>query len=98
MSLATNVVRRPGSAMYYARVKIPLELRKFYPIKGKATHRDQLWKSLGTRDPKEARDLALPVLAELRRQFAEMAARREATEADLQAAVWDRYQEGLAGC
>jgi integrase len=95
MSLATNIVQRPGSAMYYARLQIPPDLRKFYPTPGKTKHRVQLWKSLGTRDREEARELALPVLMQWRRQFAELRGLREPTPADVQDAVWSQYQGAL---
>ena len=52
----------------------------------------ELWKSLGTRDPREAREKVLPVLMQWRGEFAELRKRREPTAADLQGAVWSRYQ------
>jgi integrase len=88
MSLASNIVKRPGSSMYYARVEVPVEVQ---PLLKKT----QLWKSLGTRDPNEAREKVLPVLMRWRAQFAELLKRREPTAADLQTAVWDRYEGEL---
>ncbi|WP_316394953.1 site-specific integrase [Bradyrhizobium sp. 33ap4] len=96
MSLSTNIVKRPGSAMYYARIGIPPDLQRYYPSKGgKQKHRIELWKSLGTRDPKAARDLVLPVLSEWRREFAILRARREPSTTDIQAAVWAHYEGEL---
>src|SRR6478609_1770136 len=88
MSIATNVQRRPGSTVYYARLGIPPDLQ---PVLKKR----ELWKSLGTRDPREAREKAGPVLMHWRNQFAELRKRREPTPADLQAAVWSRYESEL---
>jgi hypothetical protein len=48
MSIATNVLKRQGSSFYYARVDVPVDVQ---PILG----RKALWKSLRTRDPREAR-------------------------------------------
>ncbi|MDH2384818.1 site-specific integrase [Bradyrhizobium sp. CER78] len=96
MSLSTNVVRRPGSAMYYARIGIPPDLQRFYPSKGgKQAHRRELWRSLGTRDPKAARDLVLPVLSEWRREFAALRARRAPGATDIQAGAWAHYEREL---
>jgi integrase len=88
MSLASNIVKRSGSSMYYARVEVPVEVQ---PLLRKT----QLWKSLGTRDPNEAREKVLPVLMRWRAEFAELLKRREPTPADLQAAVWSQYEAGL---
>lgn len=82
--------------MYYARIGIPPDLQRFYPSKGgKQAHKRELWKSLGTRDPKQARDAVLPVLTEWRREFAILRARREPNAADIQSAVWSHYQGEL---
>lgn len=95
MSIASNIVRRPGSSVYYARVTIPDELQRYYPAKGKHPFKVQLWQSLGTRDPREAREKAAHVVARWRSEFAELLKRREPTPADLQAAVWTHYESQL---
>lgn len=97
MSIASNIQKRPGSSFYYARIEIPKELRQHYPGAGKKSpHRDQLWKSLKTRDPREARERGAAVIARWRAEFADLLRRREPTPTDLQAAVWSHYQEALA--
>ena len=88
MSLATYIVRRQGSARYYLRMPVPLALR---PALGK----NEIWESLRTTDPREARELAAPKVAKWRRTFAEMRQRQAPTEPDLQQAIWDRYNEIL---
>ena len=55
MALASNIVRRPGSARYYVRVAVPKKLQAFLGKK-------EVWKSLGTSDPHVARAKALPVM------------------------------------
>ncbi|WP_159010033.1 DUF6538 domain-containing protein [Bradyrhizobium sp. S69] len=88
MSLASNVVKRPGSSMYYARMEVPVDVQPLLK-------RKQLWKSLGTRDPREAREKVLPVLIQWRAEFAELLKRRAPTPDDLQAAVWSQYEGEL---
>lgn len=91
MCLASNIARRAGSASYYARLGIPRDLQ---PILG----RRELWKSLNTKDAREARARVTSVLAgwhaefdALRRRLAAL----EPTEADLGSATWDHYQGEL---
>jgi integrase len=88
MSLASNVVKRPGSSMYYARVEVPVDVQPLLKKK-------QLWKSLGTRDPREAREKVLPILMQWRAEFADLLKRREPTPDDLQNAVWTHYESAL---
>ncbi|MDB5533057.1 MAG: Site-specific recombinase XerD, partial [Hyphomicrobiales bacterium] len=88
MSVATNVVKRPGSTVFYARVEVPTDVQ---PLLKKT----QLWKSLGTRDPREARARALPVLSAWQAQFDDLRRRRDPTAHDLQAAVWQHYEDML---
>lgn len=95
MSLSSNVVKRPGSSVYYARITIPEELQPYYPAKGGKANKVQLWQSLRTRDPREAREKAAHVVARWRSEFAELLRRREPTPGDLQKAVWDEYTGGL---
>jgi len=88
MALSTNVVRRQGSHRYYARLAVPQDLQK-------RLRKRELWKSLGTTDPKEAKRLARPILDQWEREFAEVRKPRILTDAELQDAVWSRYLELL---
>ena len=88
MALASNIQRRGGSAVYYARLAVPKHLQSLIGKK-------ELWKSLGVRDPKAARSAALPVLAGWRARFDDLERRREPTPGDLQSAVWNHYEGGL---
>jgi hypothetical protein len=88
MSLASNIARRSGSARYYARLGVPLDLQGILKKR-------ELWQSLGTTDPKLAREKVLPVLVKWRSEFAELRKRRAPTDADLQGAVWSHYQAEL---
>ena len=88
MAISTNIARRPGSTVYYARLGIPPDLQ---PIIKKR----ELWKSLRTRDPREAREKVLPILMQWRAEFAELRKRRAPTPSDLQAAVWKHYETEL---
>ena len=58
--------------------------------------RKEIWQSLKTTDPRQARDRAAPVIASFRAQFAELEQRREPSPADLQATVWSHYETELA--
>lgn len=89
MSISSNVVRRAGSANYYARLSVPVDLLDVYGGKR------ELWKSLSTKEPKEAKIRVLAVLQDWHSQFAEMRRRRAPTATDLQGAVWDHYRSEL---
>jgi hypothetical protein len=80
--------------MYYARVAIPQDLQPLYPTKT-GTSKQELWKSLGTRDPKEAVAKARPVLARWEAEFERLRTRRQPTPADLSKAAWDHYEGEL---
>ncbi|WP_426609508.1 DUF6538 domain-containing protein [Bradyrhizobium sp. McL0616] len=67
---------------------VPLKLQ---PV----LRRKEIWQSLKTTDPRQARDRAAPVIASYRAQFADLEQRREPSPADLQAAVWSHYETGL---
>lgn len=96
MALRTNVQRRPGSAMYYARVSIPVDLQSYYPTKHPGRFKTEIWKSLGTRDPKEAKAKAKPVLAAWDAEFDALRRRRDPSEGDIAKAVWQHYETALA--
>jgi integrase len=61
----------------------------------KAVGKKEIWKSLGTADRNEARELAAPVLAQMQAEFTDLRNRREPTDADLQGAVWNHYRAEL---
>jgi integrase len=86
MSLATNIARRAGSARYYARQTVPIDLVGVF---GKR----ELWRSLRTTDPREAKRLVRAVLDEWDLEFARARARTSLSEHDIQEAVWNRYVE-----
>lgn len=88
MSIATNIQKRPGRTSYYVRVGVPLKLQ---PV----LKRKEIWQSLKTTDPRQARDRAAPIIASYRAQFADLEQRREPSPADLQAAVWSHYETEL---
>jgi integrase len=88
VALASNIVRRPGSARYYVRVAVPKKLQAFLGKK-------EVWKSLGTSDPHVARAKALPVMSRWYAEFEALMARREPSAADLQGASWDHYSTGM---
>jgi hypothetical protein len=90
MSLATNISRRVGSRNYYARVAVPKELQNRMGTLGKPKR--EIWKSLNTSDPREAKRLARPVVEAWERQFEELRL-PHLSEAELQDAVWQRYLE-----
>ena len=81
MCLSTNIVKRGGSARYYCRVAVPKDLQA---IVGKR----ELWKSLGTADPRTARERGSVLVTAWLEEFAELRRKRQPSEADLQAAVW----------
>ncbi|MBB4373327.1 integrase [Bradyrhizobium sp. cir1] len=88
MSIATNIQKRPGRTSYYVRVGVPLRLQ---PV----LKRKEIWQSLKTSDPRQARDRAAPVIASFRARFADLEQRREPSPADLQASVWSHYETEL---
>jgi integrase len=53
----------------------------------------ELWQSLKTTDPREAKRLARPILEGWEKQFDELRLPRHLSEAELQDAVWRRYLE-----
>ena len=84
MSIATNVTRR--GAVYYTRMAVPLDLQD-------RLRKKELWKSLRTTNPKQAKRLARSQLDKWDAEFTELRCRRTLTETDLQDAVWSRYVE-----
>lgn len=99
MCLATNIRRR--GAVYYVRVSRPLELVNARVAAGLQPRKEE-WKSLGTKDPGEAKRLGHRVIGEFREAFdAELAAldagqslpdgrirRHKPSQAEMEAAAW----------
>lgn len=88
MCLASNIARRVGSASYYARLGVPKDLQ---PVMGKK----ELWKSLDTKNAREAKVRAPEVLAEWHAQFAELRRRQDAlpvTAEALATETWEHYR------
>jgi hypothetical protein len=90
MVLATNITRRRGSSNYYCRGIVPKDIQH---IVGKP----EVWKSLGTSDPAEAKRRARPVLDELEARWAAIRAGRSISQADIEHTVWNRYRELVDG-
>lgn len=68
--------------MYYARVAIARELQALYPTEA-GSNKKELWKSLGTHDPKQAASKVRPVLARWEAEFERLRTCRQPTPADL---------------
>lgn len=77
------------SAVYYARMPVPLDLQEITGTAEKA-------KSLATRDPKEAKRRITPIVAAWQDEFEDMRRKREVTPGDMAHAVWDHYTDELA--
>ncbi|MBC7584480.1 MAG: integrase, partial [Tardiphaga sp.] len=88
MAGSKNVVQRPNSTVWYARIEVPVDVR---PQVGKT----QLWKSLRTRELREARLRALPVLTAWHAEFDDLRRRRHPTPEDLQSGVWEHFEAQL---
>lgn len=88
MSIASNILRRKGSAQYNARIAVPLDLRD---VVGKC----ELWRSLKTTDPIEARKRGGPVIAAWLTEFDRLRRLRELTPNDLTGAAWEHYSREL---
>ena len=86
MALATYIHKRAGSARYYVRVTIPSDLTKDYG-------RTEIWKSLGTASPAEAKVKAPGVFMALQDEFAARRRGREIVENDVAAIAWKHYSE-----
>ena len=83
--LQTNIVKRGGSANYYARVAVPVDLQ---PVLNKR----ELWKSLGTSDQREAKRRASAIVAVWHAEFSDLRRKRAPTDDDLKAIAWKHYQ------
>ncbi|MER9702676.1 site-specific integrase [Mesorhizobium sp. M0204] len=86
MARISYLLRR--GATYYARAKVPADL---VDIVGK----QELVKTLGTKDENEAKRRLWPVVEGWTRQFDDLRARRELTADDKAVAVWQHYTDTL---
>ncbi len=86
MVLATNITRRSGSKSYYARIVVPRDVKAKF---GKA----EVWESLRTSNPSDAKRLARPIFDRYDRIFAALRAKRQLSDHELQTAIWNRYGE-----
>ncbi|WP_336813502.1 site-specific integrase [Bosea sp. MMO-172] len=86
MALATYIHKRAGSARYYVRVTVPSDLAKDYG-------RTEIWKSLGTASPAEAKVKAPGVYMAIQDEFAARRRAREIVEGDVAAIAWKHYSE-----
>lgn len=84
-----NLHRRGKSGVYYARIFVPLDLQ---PAMGK----DELRPSLRTTDLAEAKRRRDALLDQWSATFDDMRRRQTLTDDDIQTAVWDHYNAGLA--
>ncbi len=91
MCLASNIARRNGSAVYYARLGVPKDLQAVVGAKEK-------WESLRTKDAREAKVRVLDVLKRWNGEFDALRrslTSKEPTPEDIQAATWEHYQSEL---
>ena len=86
MALATNITRRSGSKHYYLRVAIPKDLQG-------VVKRRELWKSLETAEPSEAKRRARIEMIKIDAEWEEIRQRSLITDAHIEVAIWNRYQE-----
>jgi hypothetical protein len=86
LALATYIHKRAGSARYYVRVTVPSDLAKDYG-------RTEIWKSLGTASPAEAKVKAPGVYMAIQDEFTARRRSREIVENDVAAIAWKHYSE-----
>lgn len=79
-----SYLKKRSGGIYYAQIAVPVELQPIVGAKMKE-------RSLRTKDPREAKRLMMPVIAEWNAQFDDIRARRALTDADKADAVWKHY-------
>ncbi|RUY31687.1 site-specific integrase [Mesorhizobium sp. M7A.F.Ca.US.001.04.1.1] len=84
MPQVSYLKKQRDSGVYYAQIAVPVELQPIVGAKMKE-------RSLRTKDPREAKRLMMPVIAEWNAMFDDIRARRALTEADKADAVWKHY-------
>lgn len=85
MSRLPQPFKRPGSANFYLRIQVPPDLKKMYPASG------QVWRSLGTPSPAEAKRRAPAALEAIYAEFDAKRQLRPPTDGDVQDIAWARY-------
>jgi hypothetical protein len=76
------------SSVYYARLKVPVELQHLMGTK-------ELFRSLNTKDRRKANSNKLLVLSEWYAKFDELRRRRDMSETDFANATWEHYAAEL---
>ncbi len=87
MARSSNLIRR--GAVYYALIHVPSDLQ--HSMGGKK----QIWRSLATKDYQEAKRRKVAVLDAWLATFDNIRRRRELSETDMKAAVWEHYTKKL---
>jgi len=87
LARGSNLHRR--GATYYFLINVPTDLQS--DMGGKK----QIWRSLGTKDIAEAKRRKAALANEWAATVDDMRRRKELTDSDLAAAVWDHYATGL---
>lgn len=88
MALATNIVRRSGSKSYYLRCSVPKDLQD-------AEGRKEVWKSLRTSDPTEARKRARIEATKLDQKWEQARDEISSRSRQIEEAPWLLYNEKL---
>lgn len=84
-----NTIRKRSG--YYGKVRIPKAVRDCFPQRS-----DFIERSLGTKDPTEARLRAARFVAEWRMEFARQSRLKNPSDGDLQLATWEFYERELS--
>lgn len=83
-----SYLKKRDGGVYYAQIAVPVDLQSIIGAKMKE-------RSLRTKDHREAKRRMIPVIAEWKRMFDELSARRVLTDADKAHATWQHYTEAL---
>lgn len=83
-----SYLKKRDGGVYYAQIAVPVDLQSIIGAKMKE-------RSLRTKDHREAKRRMIPVIAEWKRMFDELSARRVLTDADKADATWQHYTGAL---
>ncbi|MDW9812094.1 DUF6538 domain-containing protein [Sinorhizobium meliloti] len=83
-----SYLKKRDGGVYYAQIAVPADLQSIIGAKMKE-------RSLRTKDHREAKRRMIPVIAEWKRMFEELSARRVLTDADRAHATWQHYTGAL---
>ncbi|MDW9362495.1 tyrosine-type recombinase/integrase [Sinorhizobium meliloti] len=83
-----SYLKKRDGGVYYAQIAVPVDLQSIIGAKMKE-------RSLRTKDHREAKLRMIPVIAEWKRMFEELSARRVLTDADKAHATWQHYTGAL---